>query len=85
FVQLPARFERTYFTQQHYGLVEHHVRQIHSGLRGWFDGDEPSLFPVPPDERARRLVAGFGGAEEVAAQARAALDGGDLRWALELA
>jgi len=85
FVQLPQRFERTYFTQQHYGLVEHHVRQIHAGLRGWFDGDEASLFPLPTAERARRLVEGFGGRDEVTAQCRTALDGDDLRWALELA
>jgi alkyl sulfatase BDS1-like metallo-beta-lactamase superfamily hydrolase len=85
FVELPERFDRTYFTQQHYGLVEHHVRQIHAGLRGWFDGDEATLFPLPTADRARRLVEGFGGRDEVAAQCRAARDGDDLRWALELA
>lgn len=84
-VQLPARFERSYLTQQHYGLVEHHVRQIHAGLRGWFDGNEAELFPLPTIERARRLIAGFGGRDEVAAQAQAALDADDVRWALELA
>ena len=30
-VQLPEKYENRYFTQQFYGLVEHHVRQIHSG------------------------------------------------------
>lgn len=84
FVQLPARFERTYFTQQHYGLVEHHVRQIHAGLRGWFDGDESTLFPLPTAERSRRLIAGFGGADAVRTQADTALAEDDLRWALEL-
>jgi len=50
-VQLPDRFDRTYLTQQHYGLVEHHVRQIHAGLRGWFDGLESELLPLPTLER----------------------------------
>lgn len=85
FVQLPERFDRTYFTQQHYGLVEHHVRQIHAGLRGWFDGDTAGLFPLPTAERAGRLVAAMGGEQAVRDEARRAIAGNDLRWALELA
>lgn len=85
FVQLPAEFGQTYLTRQFYGLVEHHVRQIHAGLRGWFDGDEAALFAVPPLERATRLIDGFGGAAAVRSQAQAALDEDDIRWALELA
>jgi len=85
FVQLPERFNRTYFTQQFYGLVEHHVRQIQTGLIGWFDGVESSLFPMPPLERANRLIAGFGGRDAVRQQSIEALAGDDLRWALELA
>ncbi len=88
-VQLPDPTEAggpdRYLTEQHYGLAEHHVRQIHAGLRGWFDGHEALLFPTPPLERARRLIEGFGGADVVRAQARAAADEGDYRWALELA
>ncbi|MGI9596167.1 MAG: alkyl sulfatase dimerization domain-containing protein, partial [Acidimicrobiales bacterium] len=68
-----------------YGIAEHHVRQIHSGLRGWFDGHEASLLSMPPLEKARRLIEGFGGADEVRRQAGAALAADDLRWALELA
>lgn len=84
-VQLPDRFDRTYLTQQHYGLVEHHVRQIHAGLRGWFDGLESELFPLPTIERTARLIKGFGGRTEVLEQSRTALADDDLRWALELA
>lgn len=84
-VQLPSRFDRSYLTQQHYGLVEHHVRQIHAGLRGWFDGYEAELAPLPTRERTRRLIAGFGGRTEVLAAAGTALADDDLRWALELA
>ena len=84
-VQLPERFQRSYLTQQHYGLVEHHVRQIHAGLRGWFDGNEAELFPLPTIERTQRLIAGFGGRDEVLKQAGGALADDDVRWALELA
>ncbi len=84
FVQLPESYGESYFQTQLYGVVEHHVRQIHTGLRGWFDGDTAQLFPVPPVDRARRLIDGFGGADEVRRQADAALADDDLRWALEL-
>lgn len=85
FVQLPDDYGQTYLTKQHYGIVEHHVRQIHAGLRGWFDGDESKVLAVPPVEKSRRLIDGFGGADEVRKQARAALDADDVRWAIELA
>ncbi len=87
-VSLPPRFDRSYVTQRFYGVVEHHVRQIHNGLVGWFDEDAANLFRLAPADRAARLVDGFGGAEVV----RTAIDealadpcaGDDLRWALEL-
>ena len=84
-VKLPAACDDDYLTSEFYGVAEHHVRQIAAGLRGWFDGEPGKLFVLPPAERARRLVEGFGGAETVRAQVEAARDGGDLRWALELA
>ncbi|MGE0625624.1 MAG: alkyl sulfatase dimerization domain-containing protein [Pseudomonadales bacterium] len=84
-VQLPSRFQRSYFTRQLYGLVEHHVRQIHAGLFGWLDEDESRLFPVPEVERAEKLIAGFGGRDRVAQHAENAIADGDWRWAAELA
>jgi alkyl sulfatase BDS1-like metallo-beta-lactamase superfamily hydrolase len=84
-VQLPERFRRSYVTRQYYGLVEHHVRQIHAGLFGWLDEDESRLFPVPETERAARLIAGFGGRDVVATQAEDAVAAGEWRWAAELA
>lgn len=83
-VRLPDFYEDDYLTTQFYGVVEHHVRQIQTGLFGWFDGSESELFPLPTGERARRLVQGFGGPEVVRAQAREALQDEDLRWAIEL-
>ncbi len=84
-VQLPDCFGQSHLTRQYYGLVEHHVRQIRNALVGWFDGSEPDLFPLPPVERATRLIEGFGGREAVRATAEAALADDELRWALELA
>lgn len=85
FVQLPDDYGKSHMTSQMYGIVEHHVRQIHVGLRGWFDGDESKLLAVPPVEKAQRLIEGFGGPDAVREQARAALEADDVRWAIELA
>jgi alkyl sulfatase BDS1-like metallo-beta-lactamase superfamily hydrolase len=85
FVQLPDLYAESYLQTQFYGVVEHHVRQIHAGLRGWFDGDEAALFPVPPAERAAKLVEGFGGADAVRARVAAAAEANDVRWAIEMA
>ena len=85
FVSLPKFYKNTYFTQQLYGLVEHHVRQIYFGLFGWFDEDESKLLPVPAPERAKKLIAGFGGKEIVRSAFDRAMEERDYRWAVELA
>ncbi len=84
-VILPEHYRRSYFTRQFYGLVEHHVRQIHAGLFGWLDEDDSHLFPLPNAERYPRLIKGFGGAATVRRARDTALKKGDWRWAVELA
>ena len=84
-VRLPDSCDDDYLTQELFGVSEHHVRQICAGLRGWFDGDPAKLFPLPPAERADRLIAGFGGREKVVECVSNARRDEDLRWALELA
>lgn len=89
-IRLPESYGDDWITQQHYGLVEHHVRQIRSGLFGFFDGDTANLLPLEPAAHADRLVAAMGGVVAVRERCREALastgsDGADdLRWALEL-
>lgn len=84
-VSLPELFDVDYLTSERYGVAEHHVRQIHGGLRGWFDGDESKLFPLPPHERFGKLITGFGGRNAVFNQATTAFDNDDVRWGIELA
>jgi alkyl sulfatase BDS1-like metallo-beta-lactamase superfamily hydrolase len=83
-LRLPEQFSDSYMTRPLYGVVEHHVRQICAGLFGWFDEDVTRLFPLPPTERADRLVDGFGGVEAVREQIDSAIAKDDWRWALEL-
>jgi len=83
-VTLPELYDVDFYTSERYGVVEHHVRQIFMGLRGFFDGDESKLFPLEPKERYTKLVKGFGGRAEVARQCEEALANEEVRWAVEL-
>lgn len=83
-VSLPPHLERAPLNRQFYGAVPHHVRQIHNGLFGWYGTDPSELFPHPPAEEARRIVAGFGGRERMLEQARTALEDDDARWTARL-
>lgn len=82
-IQLPSYYDDDYLTSEYYGVAEHHVRQIRSGLFGFFDGEESNLFPLPTSDRADRLIAGFGGIEVVRNTVTTALRADDVRWALE--
>ncbi|MFM7684505.1 MAG: alkyl sulfatase dimerization domain-containing protein [Actinomycetota bacterium] len=84
-VHLPDHCDDDFLTGEFYGVAEHHARQIRAGLFGFFDGDPANLFPLPPADRAQRMVDGFGGRPAVRSQASAAIDGDDLRWGIELA
>jgi alkyl sulfatase BDS1-like metallo-beta-lactamase superfamily hydrolase len=83
-VNLPPECDDDFITAERYGVTEHHARQIRNGLFGWFDGEESQLFPLPSDERSRRMIDGFGGRDKVRALAREALSADDVRWATEL-
>lgn len=83
-IRMPAHYDADYLTRELYGVAEHHVRQIRSGLFGFFDGDPANLFPLEPSDHAERMIAGFGGRDTVRRQADDALAHDDVRWAVEL-
>ena len=83
-IHLPDFFDDDNLTSEFYGVAEHHVRQIRTGLFGWFDGDPANLFPLPRIEHSDRMISGFGGRETVRKITREAIQNDDLRWACEL-
>jgi len=83
-IRLPDQCDDDYLTSELYGVAEHHVRQIRSGIFGFFDGHEANLFPLSTQDHADRMIKGFGGKETVRTQARQAIDLDDLRFAIEL-
>lgn len=85
FVRLPASLQGHYLSEQHYGLVEFHVRQVHNGLMGWFDEDPAHALPISPELEAERLVVALGGRDTVLDAARAALGRDEPSWAAQLA
>jgi alkyl sulfatase BDS1-like metallo-beta-lactamase superfamily hydrolase len=84
-ITLPAVYEEDFHTQQLYGVVEHHIRQVYTGLFGWFDEDAAKLFPEEPSSRSLKLIDAMGGLESVRTLVDKAIGAGDLRWGLELA
>jgi alkyl sulfatase BDS1-like metallo-beta-lactamase superfamily hydrolase len=84
-VKLPPHLD-TYrpYLRQYYGTVKQAVRQIYVGYLGWFQGDPVDLDPVPPVEKANRLVKMMGGRKPVLEAAETAYEEGDYQWAAEL-
>jgi alkyl sulfatase BDS1-like metallo-beta-lactamase superfamily hydrolase len=84
-VKLPPHLARLPYLQEYYGTVEWSVRGIFNGYLGWFSGSATDLFPLTPDERARRITDLAGGEDFLLERARQAVMSRDYQWALELA
>lgn len=85
-VQLPPHLAGyTPYLREYYGTVKHSVRQIYQGYLGWFQGDPVDLDPIPPQDKAERLIALMGGREKVLLASGEAYLKGDYQWAAELA
>ncbi len=83
-IVLPEHLRASPFLAETYGEIGWSARAIYTNALGWFDGRPEALYPLPPDEIARREVGLMGGPDAVLAQAKQALDGGDARWAVHL-
>ncbi|MEO4048904.1 alkyl sulfatase dimerization domain-containing protein [Pseudomonas sp. CAU 1711] len=85
-VKLPPHLAGyTPYLREYYGTVKHSVRQIYNGYLGWFQGDPVDLDPVPPKDKAERLIALLGGRDKLLLAAGEAYLQGDYQWAAELA
>lgn len=83
-ITLPAVYDEDYITTELYGVLEHHVRQVRSGLFGFFDGDEANLFPLDRNVHGNKMIDAMGGRNAVREVVHGSLHS-DTRWALELA
>jgi len=85
FVKLPTTLRDFANNCETYSEFFFFPLHLYHHIFGWFDGNAASIHRLPPDEEARRIVAGFGGSEHVLAQQRDAMAEGDLVWANRLA
>lgn len=64
--------------------MDRSVRSIYTGYLGWFDGNPTKLGHMNTKERAEKTVAMMGGAGQVLAEGKAALERREAQWAAEL-
>ncbi|MDM0114803.1 alkyl sulfatase dimerization domain-containing protein [Variovorax sp. J22R133] len=84
-IELPESLRNGRLTQQHYGEMSYHVRQVYSGMVGWFGKDTVELHPVAEPEEARRVVALAGGEDKFFTAAQASMDQKEYAWAAQMA
>lgn len=80
-VGLPPHLAAEPSLQPLYGQVDWSVRAIYGQHLGWFDGRPEALYPLAPQETARRSLALMGGADKVWEQIHSS---DDPRWSAHL-
>ncbi|WP_233888298.1 alkyl sulfatase dimerization domain-containing protein [Paraburkholderia flagellata] len=85
FVKLPPHLRDFANNSESYSEFFYFPLHLYNHIFGWFDGDAASIHRLAADDEARRIVAGFGGAEQVLIQYHNAMAQGDLVWASRLA
>ncbi|MCV9879585.1 alkyl/aryl-sulfatase [Brenneria izbisi] len=80
----PEQLSREWFNHGFYGAYKHNAKAVYQYYLGWYDAVPANLDPLPPEERAKRMVEVIGGAGKILATARKAMDAGDYRWSSDL-
>ena len=83
-IELPASLQGAFHNRGYYGTLRHNARAVYQNYLGWYDGNPANLDPHPPTEAGRRYVELAGGADALLANARAAYESADYRWAAEV-
>ena len=83
-IELPPSLQDYLSVHGYYGTARHNARAVYQFYLGWFDANPANLDELPPVEKAKHYVALAGGIDNMLANARAAYDAGDFRWAAEI-
>jgi len=83
-VKLPPVLAQSPYLQEYYGDVAWTVRGIYADYVGWFDGNATNIYPLPPVEHAAKMLDMAGGAGNLLARVRGAVEAGEFQWAAEL-
>jgi alkyl sulfatase BDS1-like metallo-beta-lactamase superfamily hydrolase len=83
-VKLPDVLDRHWALRGYYGTLNHNVKATYVKYLGWFDGNPATLYPLPPEDGAKKYLEFMGGADAVLEKARAAYEKGEYRWVAEV-
>jgi alkyl sulfatase BDS1-like metallo-beta-lactamase superfamily hydrolase len=83
-VKLPDMLDRHWALRGYYGTLNHNVKATYVKYLGWFDGNPATLYPLPPEDSAKKYLEFMGGSDAVLEKARAAFDRGEYRWVAEV-
>ena len=83
-MKLPKNLENEWYLRNYYGSFNHNSKAIYQFYLGWYDGNPANLYPLPPEEVAKRYVEFMGGADEALKKAKKSFDEGDYRWVVEV-
>jgi len=84
YVKLPRKYADKDYLKEYYGNIEWAVRSAFAGTLGWFDGNPTTLFSLPPQEEAERMVALAGSKAKLQDAASQALAGKDYQWTAQI-
>src|SRR5262249_36180567 len=82
-VELPEAIGKQWYNRYYHAGLHHNVRAVFPKELGFWDGDPATIYPLLPDETARRHVALIG-REKILAEGQRALETGDYRWAVQV-
>jgi alkyl sulfatase BDS1-like metallo-beta-lactamase superfamily hydrolase len=82
-IELPAAIGRRWYNRYYHGGLHHNVRGVFHKELGFWDGDPATIFPLLPDETAKRHVRLIG-RDKIIAEGREAIASGDYRWAVQI-
>ncbi len=80
---LPKSLEQDWHVRGYYGTFSHNAKSVYQRYLGWYDANPANLNPLPPVERAKKLVAYMGGAGAAITRAREDFAKGEYRWVAE--
>ncbi|EIT3882679.1 MBL fold metallo-hydrolase, partial [Listeria monocytogenes] len=64
-VKFPPALEEKWYLRGYYGTLNHDVKAIYQFYLGWYDGNPADLYPLPPEDVAKKYVEFMGGVDEV--------------------
>jgi alkyl sulfatase BDS1-like metallo-beta-lactamase superfamily hydrolase len=83
-VNLPSSLAQEWYGRGYYGTVDHNAKAVYQRYLGWYDSNPADLYPLPPEEAAKKYVEFMGGASQVIEKATAAYQRGEYCWVAEV-